>query len=152
MSSKILWGDYGFRFLATICNSMIIEIYNDMFWISQIIQPLKRLKYIAAIWNLALWPAIKDILNFFVADNSRFVGGINRFAHTDRRRRRCRSVSRAQTIFSFCREQKKPPMTACGRLLLRQPRLAQVVRSQPPPSPFSIGYPASFQAGVPPWK
>jgi hypothetical protein len=32
-------------YLANICNSTIIEMYDDMFWISLTIQALKRLEY-----------------------------------------------------------------------------------------------------------
>ena len=44
---------------------MIIELYNDMFWISLIIQSLKRLKYIAVIYNLVFRPASADIIKVF---------------------------------------------------------------------------------------
>ncbi len=43
---------------------MIIELYNDMFWISLIIQSLKRLKYIAANTILVSRIANLDITGF----------------------------------------------------------------------------------------
>ena len=46
-------------------NSMIIEMYNDTFRISPIIQTLIRLKYIAGTCNLDLRATLKDILNIF---------------------------------------------------------------------------------------
>ena len=42
-------GMLGWCYLATICNSIIIEMYEDKFWISQIIQAPKMLKYIAEL-------------------------------------------------------------------------------------------------------
>ena len=52
------------RYLANSFNSTIIEMYTDMFWISLIIQSLKRLKYIAVTYNSTLKIESYDIINF----------------------------------------------------------------------------------------
>jgi hypothetical protein len=55
---------------------MIIELYNDMFWISLIIQSLKRLKYIAGICRpghiILIHPALNGIIgiNYIIISRS----------------------------------------------------------------------------------